>query len=149
MTDGVRTDGDEGIVHVHGGSALLDRLEEAGVPGARLSWCDPVSDGPTPAGLDPGDGWYRVRAAHLAAGQGAPDAASIEAGLRAEDLALAAIPAGTEVVLWAGPELFCQAILMRLESDLFDLLNAVVDEKLDTVDIRWDPRPAVSVVMSA
>ncbi|MCH8252470.1 MAG: phosphoribosylamine--glycine ligase, partial [Planctomycetes bacterium] len=42
-----------------------------------------------------------------------------------------------------------QAILIRLESDLFDLLTAVVDGKLDAADVRWDPRPAVCVVMAS
>ncbi|WP_422926551.1 phosphoribosylamine--glycine ligase [Singulisphaera sp. PoT] len=43
----------------------------------------------------------------------------------------------------------CQAVLMRLQSDLFEVLDAVVDEKLDTVTMKWDPRPAVSVVMAS
>jgi phosphoribosylamine--glycine ligase len=42
-----------------------------------------------------------------------------------------------------------QVILMRLSSDLLDALEAVVDGRLDTVSLRWDPRPAVSVVMAA
>ena len=42
-----------------------------------------------------------------------------------------------------------QALLMRLKSDLFEALDAVVDERLDTVTLEWDPRPCVSVVMAA
>jgi phosphoribosylamine---glycine ligase len=42
-----------------------------------------------------------------------------------------------------------QPLLMRLKSDLVDVLNAVVDEKLDQVKLEIDPRPAVCVVMSA
>ncbi|MCH7808273.1 MAG: hypothetical protein IIB60_03530 [Planctomycetes bacterium] len=38
---------------------------------------------------------------------------------------------------------------MRLESDLFELLSAVVDGKLEDADIRWDARPAVCVVMAS
>jgi phosphoribosylamine--glycine ligase len=41
----------------------------------------------------------------------------------------------------------CQAILIRLKTDLFEVLNAVVDERLDRVNLEWDPRPAVTVVM--
>ena len=100
------------VFHVHGGSVLLDHLAAAGIDGQRLEWCDPVCFGPTPA--VEGDDWYRARAAYLAAGTGAPDVAAVEARLRAQDRALAAIPAGSEVVLWVGPELFCQSILMRL-----------------------------------
>ena len=34
-----------------------------------------------------------------------------------------------------------QVILMRLKSDLLDALEAVVDERLDSVSLEWDPRP--------
>ncbi len=50
-------------------------------------------------------------------------------------------------VRFGDPE--CQAVLMRLKSDLFEVLDAVVDERLDTIDLQWDPRPAVTVVMAA
>jgi phosphoribosylamine--glycine ligase len=45
-----------------------------------------------------------------------------------------------------------QVILMRLKSDLLDLLEAVVDgtlEELDSSRLEWDARPAVTVVMAA
>jgi phosphoribosylamine---glycine ligase len=42
-----------------------------------------------------------------------------------------------------------QPILMRLKSDLVDVLEAVLDDKLDKVTLAWDERPAVCVVMSA
>jgi phosphoribosylamine--glycine ligase len=42
-----------------------------------------------------------------------------------------------------------QPILMRLKSDLLQVILAVCDGKLDTVDLKWDPRPAVCVVMSS
>ncbi len=41
-----------------------------------------------------------------------------------------------------------QVVLMRLKSDLLDVLEAVVDDRLDTVTLEWDPRPAVTVVMA-
>ncbi len=43
----------------------------------------------------------------------------------------------------------CQAVLVRLQSDLLDALEAVVDERLDSVSLRWDPRPSVTVVMAS
>src|SRR6185437_3161472 len=43
----------------------------------------------------------------------------------------------------------CQAVLMRLKSDLFEALDAVVDERLDAAVLEWDPRPSVTVVMAA
>jgi len=42
-----------------------------------------------------------------------------------------------------------QPILMRMKSDLLEVLVAVCQGKLDDVTIRWDQRPAVCVVMSS
>jgi phosphoribosylamine--glycine ligase len=50
-------------------------------------------------------------------------------------------------VRFGDPE--CQAVFMRLKSDLLEALEAVVDERLGSIDLRWDPRPAVTVVMAS
>jgi phosphoribosylamine--glycine ligase len=51
-------------------------------------------------------------------------------------------------VRFGDPE--CQPLLMRLKSDLVDVLEAAVDERLDQLEpLRWDPRPAVCVVMAS
>ncbi len=42
-----------------------------------------------------------------------------------------------------------QVIVPRLDSDLLDLLDAVVDGRLADLDIRWKPQAAVCVVMTA
>ena len=42
-----------------------------------------------------------------------------------------------------------QPILMRLKSDLFDLLEHAVEGKLDTVEAVWDRRSALGVVLAA
>jgi phosphoribosylamine--glycine ligase len=42
-----------------------------------------------------------------------------------------------------------QVILMRLKSDLLDALEAVVDERLDSLVMEWDERPSVTVVMAS
>lgn len=42
-----------------------------------------------------------------------------------------------------------QALLVRLESDLFDLLEAVVDGRLAESEVRFTPKPAVCVVMAS
>jgi phosphoribosylamine--glycine ligase len=42
-----------------------------------------------------------------------------------------------------------QPILMRLKSDLLEVMLAVCNGTLDEVTLRWDPRPAVCVVMAA
>lgn len=53
-------------------------------------------------------------------------------------------------VRFGDPEL--QAMLMRLQTDLVDLLEAVADETLDSLPedkLVWDPRPAITVVMTS
>jgi phosphoribosylamine---glycine ligase len=61
-------------------------------------------------------------------------------------------PDGTPNVLefncrFGDPE--TQPVLMRLESDLVDLVEAALAGRLDEVEARWDPRPAVGVVLAA
>jgi phosphoribosylamine--glycine ligase len=51
-------------------------------------------------------------------------------------------------VRFGDPE--CQPILMRLKSDLIDVLEATVEGRLDRIaPLDWDPRPAVCVVMAS
>jgi phosphoribosylamine--glycine ligase len=42
-----------------------------------------------------------------------------------------------------------QALLIRMRSDLLELLDAAVSGTLDQVDVRWDPRPSLCVVMAS
>lgn len=42
-----------------------------------------------------------------------------------------------------------QPILMRLQSDLVELCDAALDKRLNEVDVKWDQRAAVGVVMAA
>ena len=42
-----------------------------------------------------------------------------------------------------------QPILMRLKSDLLDVMLAVCDGRLDEVSLEWDERPAVCVVLAS
>ncbi|OUR84236.1 phosphoribosylamine--glycine ligase [Cycloclasticus sp. 46_120_T64] len=42
-----------------------------------------------------------------------------------------------------------QPIMMRLKSDLTDLCNAALDNKLDKITADWDPRMSVGVVLAA
>src|SRR5690554_526371 len=42
-----------------------------------------------------------------------------------------------------------QPVLMRLRSDLAELVEAGIDGRLDQARAEWDPRPAVGVVMAA
>jgi len=42
-----------------------------------------------------------------------------------------------------------QPILMRLKSDMVDLIDAALDGRLNEVSARWDRRPAIGVVLAA
>ncbi len=50
-------------------------------------------------------------------------------------------------VRFGDPE--CQALMMRLRSDLLTALVAATDGELADFDMRWDPRTALCVVMAA
>ncbi len=51
-------------------------------------------------------------------------------------------------VRFGDPE--CQPLLMRLQSDIVELLDAAVNDQLDRVEPpTWDPRPSVCVVMAS
>lgn len=42
-----------------------------------------------------------------------------------------------------------QPLLMRLKSDVVDIFDAAIDERLDQIEMKVDPRPTVCVVMAA
>ena len=42
-----------------------------------------------------------------------------------------------------------QPVMLRLQSDLLELVEAAIDGRLDEVEARWDPRPSLGVVMAA
>lgn len=42
-----------------------------------------------------------------------------------------------------------QVVLPRLKSDLIDIFNAVIDERLDEVKVEWDDKAAVCVIMAS
>lgn len=50
-------------------------------------------------------------------------------------------------VRFGDPE--CQPLMFRLQSDLVEAMEAVIDERLADVTLVWDPRPAVCVVLAA
>jgi phosphoribosylamine--glycine ligase len=50
-------------------------------------------------------------------------------------------------VRFGDPE--CQPLMLRLQSDLIEVIEAVIDERLAGVTLSWDPRPAVCVVLAA
>ena len=42
-----------------------------------------------------------------------------------------------------------QPLLMRLKSDIVDIFEAVIDGRLDTIEMKIDPRPTICVVMAS
>ena len=42
-----------------------------------------------------------------------------------------------------------QPLMMRLKTDLAEIMLAVCDGKLDQLDIQWDPRPAIAVIAAS
>ncbi|QWF17918.1 phosphoribosylamine--glycine ligase [Lysobacter capsici] len=42
-----------------------------------------------------------------------------------------------------------QPVMLRLDSDLLDLVEAALDGKLDITQAQWNPRPSLGVVMAA
>ncbi len=42
-----------------------------------------------------------------------------------------------------------QPVMLRLQSDLLDLVDAALTRQLDLIDARWNPRPSLGVVMAA
>ena len=42
-----------------------------------------------------------------------------------------------------------QPLMLRLRSDLISLCQAILNQKLNTIDIQWDPRPALGVVLAS
>jgi phosphoribosylamine--glycine ligase len=50
-------------------------------------------------------------------------------------------------VRFGDPE--CQPLMFRLRSDLVDVMEAVLEERLAEITLTWDARPAVCVVLAA
>jgi phosphoribosylamine--glycine ligase len=42
-----------------------------------------------------------------------------------------------------------QPVMLRLQSDLLDLIEAAIDRRLHDIEARWNPRPSLGVVMAA
>ena len=42
-----------------------------------------------------------------------------------------------------------QVILPRLKTDLIDIFNAIIDEKLDQINVEWDERAAACVILAS
>ena len=81
------------------------------------------------------------------------------AGLHAEKLRFQGLLFPGLMLTAAGPRVLefnarfgdpeTQVILPRLRSDLLPVLEATIDGRLDTVEMEWDTRPAVCVVLAS
>lgn len=49
-------------------------------------------------------------------------------------------------VRFGDPE--CQALMVRLRSDVLELMQAACLRRLDRIEVEWDPRPSVCVVLA-
>jgi phosphoribosylamine---glycine ligase len=79
------------------------------------------------------------------AAEGAPFMGFLYAGLMIDK---AGAPKVIEFnVRFGDPE--TQPIMLRLKSDLVDLIEAALDGQLADTKVQWDPRPAIGVVMAA
>src|SRR5579875_2116774 len=82
---------------------------------------------------------------HGMAAEGAPFIGFLYAGLMIDK---SGAPKVIEFnVRFGDPE--TQPIMLRLKSDLVDLIEAALDGKLDRAAAKWDPRSALGVVMAA
>ena len=80
-------------------------------------------------------------------------------GMKTEDAEYAGLLYAGVMVTAGGPKVLefncrfgdpeAQPLIMRLKSDLVEVLCATIDNRLEEITLRWDPRPAVCVVMAA
>lgn len=110
------------FLHIRCGHDILQGLEEAGVPGTKVAWADPLCDGPVPADLDRA-AVRALRAPWLAGALGL-DAAEVAADLAAADAALDTAGDAAEIVLWFEHDLYDQAILIYLLTVLAPLVRS-------------------------
>ena len=47
-----------------------------------------------------------------------------------------------------GLETLKQLVLPRLQTDILEIFNAVIDERLDEIDIKWSDNGCVCVIMA-
>ena len=105
------------MLHIRCGTDILWKLDDAGLPGRKLSWSDPLCDGPVPS-ADRGT-LRPVRAEWLARQYGVEHDADLK-DLADADKVVDEAGKEDEVVLWFEADLFDQAILVHLLPRLAD-----------------------------
>lgn len=76
--------------------------------------------------------------------EGCPFQGILYAGLMIDDEGPRVVEFNTR---FGDPE--CQPLMMRLKSDLLDIMDAVIDERLDEINIEWDERMSLCLVLAA
>lgn len=106
------------MLHIRCGTDILWKLDNAGVPGRKLNWSDPLCEGPVPSAdretLRP------IRATWLSRHYGVAHDADLK-DLADADQVVSDAGSHDEVVLWFEADLFDQAILLHLLPRLADV----------------------------
>lgn len=118
------------MLHLRCGTDILWKLDDAGVPGRKVSWADPLCEGPVPsadrAALRP------IRASWLAREYGIERDTDLKE-LVDSDRAVDEAGKEDEVVLWFEADLYDQAILVHLLPRLADVLTPATKLTLVTL----------------
>lgn len=98
------------MLHILDGDSSAGTLSRTHITGTKISWREALIDGPAPQNLH-GPEWIQVRAQHLTDSYGV-DLESCAEDLLGLEQALESSREHEEVVLWFGPDLFCQLNLL-------------------------------------
>jgi hypothetical protein len=118
------------MLHIRCGDDILFKL--AALPGETLSWFDPLSEGPVPAGLPPAE-FRALRAAWLARRTGQGEA-GVLARMEHQDAGLERAAGHDEVVLWFEHDLNAQMMLVHLLTRLRAIAEAGTRVSLVCID---------------
>jgi hypothetical protein len=117
------------LLHLTNGTAIIEKMRDAGVVGRIVPWNDVLHEGPVPAGLNPA-AMREVRAAFIASTDGSFD--EVLRSFAARDAALEDLRGIDEIVLWFEHDLFDQLqfieILDRLPPSGQPIVTAVPDD---------------------
>ena len=122
------------MLHIRCGTDILWKLDDAGLPGRKLSWSDPLCEGPVPSAdrevLRP------FRSAWLARHYGVEHDGDLK-DLTEADQVVDGAGSQDEVVLWFEADLFDQAILVHLLPRLAEVCGR--DTRLTLVTLHEYP----------
>src|SRR5262245_56913005 len=100
------------FLHVANGTSTTMTIADAGIPGLRSIWADPLYEGPVPAGISDED-LIEVRGCYLAGPSGTPGDDDPVNHLRQWREIIEHHDAYDELVLWYEHDLFCQLNLIQ------------------------------------